>query len=472
MTVVLDVENPDNPFLSGNYGPVAKEVASSQMEIIGKIPQGLSGAFLRIGPNPVHVDSIEDYHWFDGDGMIHEVQFENGNANYRNKFVQTDGLKLEAEKGTSLWKGLKSPPDLMNEHGMFKNAANTALVFQANKLYALWEGGNPTELTVPKLDTVGETDFEGKLTHPFTAHPKVDAHTGEMITFGYNMMGPDYCHHSVIDKDGNLVKTVGIKLPKPVMMHDFAITENYSVLMDMPVVFDLPQLMEGGQPMKWDPDNGARIGILPRHGDAEDIKWFDIDVGFVFHTVNAYEDGDEIVLDACRTNQTDVIGAGSDAEEEPDMPKLHQWRMNMKTGEATERCMDDTYGSEFPRINDNFIGRRNQFAYNARIGDVPSGGFNGVIKYDLVNDTAEHHLFGDNCFGGEPIFAPRDGATDEDDGWVITFVYNETTDTSECVVIDAQNFSGDPVARIKLPQRVPYGFHAGWVNQAGINAQA
>ena len=137
MTRVLDVEQRDNEFLSGNYGPVAQEVSSSQMEVIGKLPTDLAGSFLRIGPNPVHVASIEDYHWFDGDGMIHEMHFENGNANYRNRFVQTDGLKLEAEKDTWLWKGLKSPPDLTNEHGLFKNAANTALVFQANKLLYL-----------------------------------------------------------------------------------------------------------------------------------------------------------------------------------------------------------------------------------------------------------------------------------------------------------------------------------------------
>jgi carotenoid cleavage dioxygenase-like enzyme len=473
MVRVLDVENPNNEYLSGNFGPVAKEVSSSQMKVVGKIPAQLSGAFLRIGPNPVYVEDIEKYHWFDGDGMIHEVHFENGNATYRNKFVETKGLALEAEHGEALWKGLNSPPDLMNEHGLFKNAANTAVAFHANKLLALWEGGNPTEVRVPDLSTIGETDFDGKLMHPFTAHPKVDAHTGEMITFGYNMMGPDFCHVSVVNKEGELVKTVGIKLPKPVMMHDCAITENYTVLLDMPVTFDLADVMNGGQPLNWDPDNGTRIGILPRHGEGDEVKWFDVDTGFVFHTVNAYEDGDEVVLDACRSDKTNVVGADGNTESDPgDMPRMHQWRMNMKTGEATERSLDPVCGSEFPRINDNYIGRRARYSYNARIGEVPSGGFNGIVKYDLENETAEHFLYGDNKFGGEPIFAPRAGAPEEDDGWVISFVYDANNDSGECVVLDAANFSDGPVARIKLPQRVPYGFHAGWVPQAGIDAQS
>lgn len=475
MNKIVEIKAPNNPFLKDNYGPVDEEMDVECTEIIGEIPNELAGAFLRIGPNPVYVADIEKYHWFDGDGMIHQVHFDGGGATYHNQYVQTKGLALELEQGRPLWKGLNSPPDLSNEYGMFKNAANTAMVFHNNKLLALWEGGNPTEVTLTGLETVGETDFDGKLTRAFTAHPKVDVETGEMIAFGYNMMMAPYLSYYVVDKDGTMTTNIDIDLPKGVMMHDCAITKNHTLFLDLPVTGDLEGAMKGGPALRWDPDNGARIGVIPRHGKADEMRWFDIDISFVFHTVNAFEDGDEVVLEACRSPKTNVIGAASETESDAgDTPYLYEWRLNMKTGEVKERFLDQEYGCEFPRINDNYAGLKHRYAYCARIPKTPvSGGmFDGLIKYDRATDTAEHIEFGPGRSGGEAIFAPRAGGTDEDDGWVVCFVWDENTQRSECVVVDARDFAAGPVARVIMPGRVPFGFHAAWVSADGIASQS
>ena len=153
------------------------------------------------------------------------------------------------------------------------------------------------------------------------------------------------------------------------------------------------------------------------------------------------------------------------------MPHLYQWRMNLKTGKVTEKMLDSDWGSEFPRINENYIGRRNRYSYNARIGNTTGGMFDGIIKYDLVNGTSQHFAYGNGRSGGEPIFAPRHGGTAEDDGWVLSYVWDEGEQRSECVILDASQFEAGPVARILLPGRVPFGFHASWVDARDMALQ-
>ena len=470
---VSELESTTNPALQGNAAPVFDERNEVCTEVIGKVPEELAGSFLRIGSNPVFVDNPDTYHPFDGDGMIHEVSFRDGTATYINRFVDTDGLRLEKEKGDYIWTGLASGPDFNVEHGPLKNVANTALVFHGGKLLALWEGGNPHHMTLPNLDTVGAVNYDGRLNHPFTAHPKVDPRTGEMVTFGASLMNSPFCSVSVINKEGELVHSTGVDLPKPALMHDCAITSSYTVILDFPVTYNLENVMSGEPMLHWDPENGSRIGLLKRGAEGSDIQWFDVATGYVFHTVNAFEDGDDVVLEACRSEKTNVLGADTTLEADPaDVPRLHRWRLNTKTGDVTEDVLDAEWGSEFPRINENYIGIRNQYSYNARIPQEPNGlGFDGIVKYDLVNGTDQHFADGPGRVGGEPIFAPRPGGTSEDDGWVIGFVWDDNEKRSECVVLDAAKFDEGPVARIMMPRRVPFGFHAGWVDQAQVDAQ-
>ncbi|MEH2283292.1 MAG: carotenoid oxygenase family protein [Nostoc sp.] len=450
-----------NPYLDGNFAPVHEEITTDKLSVIGELPLDLSGMFVRNGPNPQWTP-IGQYHWFDGDGMLHGVQISNGIATYRNRYVQTGGWKKEREAGKAIWTGLLEPPQMNNPHGRYKNTANTALVWHAGQMLALNEGGKPHAIKLPELETIGEYSYNGKLVSAFTAHPKVDPVTGEMIFFGYSLFAPPYLQYSVVSAQGELLQTVPIDLPIGVMMHDFAITENYTIFMDLPLTFNLERAQRGEPVMMFERDRSSRFGILPRHGDNSNIRWFESPTCYVFHTLNAYEEGDEVVLIACRMSSTSVLSS-DDSQPDPDgnIPRLHRWRFHLSTGTVREEMLDDI-ASEFPRVNENRLGRQNRYGYTNKVANSPLPLFEGIIKYDFSSEKSQTHEFGQGRYGGEAVFAPRPGATAEDDGWLMTFVHDEGSDISELVVVNAQDITAEPVARVIIPQRVPYGFHGAW----------
>ncbi len=457
-----------NFFLDGNFAPVSVERDANDLPVNGQIPADLAGHFLRIGPNPAHIFSEAAYHTFDGDGMVHAIRFANGQTSYRNRFVQTEGFKLEQERGDWVYKGMNSmmdptPSRVPEGASSSKNLANTAFAYHNNTLYALHEPSQPTIISLPDLETVGATDFRGKLKHPFTAHPKIDQKTGEMMTFGYAFQAP-YVSYSVINADGDLVHTTPITIPKPVFMHDFAATSKYSLFLDFPITLDIERAIAGGPPIDFEEAHGARIGVMPRYGTDADVRWFDVKPGVVVHTANAWDEGDEVVLQASRSKTADIIGAGLNAGDKlPDTQgQLYEWRINLVTGEVAERALSDLR-CDFTRVNDLYACHKTRYVYGGIFNPSRPFTFDGVMKHDSDQGCDDTYYYGSRRHGGEAVFAPRIGATAEDDGYLITFVHDENTDQSECIVIDAQNVSDGPVATILMPYRVPYGFHAGWV---------
>jgi len=466
------IEWPDNRFLKGNYAPVHDEVALDRLEVVGKIPDGLSGMYVRNGPNPQFPPKGQ-YHWFDGDGMLHGVLLRDGQASYRNRYVRTIGWEAEKKAGKALWGGLASIPDvsrLAKGEPLFKNAANTALAWHNGKLMALWEGGEPYVVQVPELDTIGPYDFGKTLRHAFTAHPKVDPVTGEMMCFGYQPVAP-FLQYSVVNREGKIVRTTAIELPRAVMMHDFAVTERYTLFLDLPATFDFKRMLRGGPFLSFEPDARARLGVLPRLGEGKDVTWFEIPSCYVFHTLNAFEDGDAIVLLACRMKsfpQTLAMDSKSSTPAKPgqDDPKtfLYRWRLDMKTRTVKEEPLDDRI-TEFPRVNDTRLGRPTRFGYTIQ------GDMTGFVKYDLQTGTSTRHDHGPGRLGGEGVFVARPGAVEEDDGWLMTYVHDQASDTSELVVIDAKNFADSPTARVRIPARIPHGFHGIWLPDAVMAGQ-
>ncbi|MFK7894421.1 MAG: carotenoid oxygenase family protein [Myxococcota bacterium] len=457
-----------SPFLSGNFAPTHNEVDRACKEVIGTIPADFRGSFLRVGPNPLVAPlSIERYHPFDGDGMVHQLAFSNGNAQYRNRFVETPGLAREREAGKALWGGFmdigNSPrPDDMP----LKNLANTAFVHQAGRTFATFEAGAPVEIELENLSTIGEEKFDGQWKTSFTAHPKVDPRNDDLVFLGYSPF-PPYVRYGVADKTGKLVHDVPLELPRAVMIHDMAITENYTLILDMPVTFSLERVGQGGPAFAWEPENGARIGVIPRRGTSEDMRWFEVDLGYIFHVFNAWEEGEHIVLDACRSNQTQILTSdGASAEDE--MARFRQYRLNLITGRSEERDMAAAF-LDFPRINETRMSHKNQFGYASGFATEYGASllFDSIVKFDRETESLETIELGNGTYTQEFVFAPRVGARTEDDGYVVGLIRDEPNALSECWIIDAQRFGDGPVARIQIPERVPYGFHSHWVDQPG-----
>lgn len=489
MSAPRTFEEINNRYLTGNFAPVAEELTVDNLKVIGEIPRELNGLYVRNGPNP-QMPPKGSYHWFDGDGMVHGVRLDDGRASYRNRFVTTEGFEREREKGRAIWTGLTGFPNfrqiLFPPYGMqAKNVANTALVWHEGRMLALWEVGEPHEISVPGLETIGKLDL-GPTVKAFTAHPKVDQHTGEMIFFGMNIGPKPQLQYGIIDRGGQLTHSVDIPLAESVFMHDFAITQHYSIFLDLPYVFKLSEMMLRGNPFKFNENRPARFGLLPRHGQPEEIRWFEAEPCYIFHTLNAYEVLDangqveEVVLNASRLKRGTIAAppghstrhAGHTVEVEAQQmtenaARLHEWRMNLKTGQLKEVQLDDR-STDFPQLNLSYTGRQNRYGYLSHVHisqQEATPRFPEIIKHDFETERDLIHNFGTGRYGGEAVFVPREKSVDtnEDDGWLLNYIFDEETETSELVIIDARSMDKEPVARVLLPQRVPYGFHGTWV---------
>jgi carotenoid cleavage dioxygenase-like enzyme len=452
-------------YRDGPFAPVDDELTLRDLPTLGELPDGLRGVFVRNGPNP-RFPTRGRYHWFDGDGMVHAVSLGGGKAHYANRYVRTRGLEVEEKAGQALWSGILEPIDFKNPHGPVKNTANTDLVFHGGRLLALsWLALEPYEVRLPDLASVGPCDFGGTLRSGFSAHPKVDPRTGEMMFFSFSVAAPPYLRYGVVSAEGKVVHSVPVDLPGARIPHDLAITDRYTILLDLPLLWRSDKLASGKRQLCFDRETPSRFGIVPRHGDS--VRWFEAPSCYVFHTINAHEEGDEIVLTACRLADP---SARSDRPEgtTPRLdfmelyPYLHRFRFDLATGETREEKLDDV-ATEFPKMNDRYLGRRARYSYNPRIAAAPTLLFDGLVKYDLERGTQEHHAWGEGRFGGEAVFAPRPGAREEDDGWLVTFVYDAADDSTELHVLDARDVAQPPVARVRMPRRVPIGFHGTWV---------
>lgn len=423
-------------FRQGNFAPVADELTEFDLPVEGAIPPELDGWYLRNGPNPRQ----ETAHWFTGDGMIHGVRIEKGKAAwYRNRWVRTESFEQEFP--------------LYNADGtrnLRSSVANTHVVNHAGKTLALVESSLPYEIT-NDLETLGAYDFGGKLMDSMTAHPKICPTTGELHFFGYgNIFAPHVTYHRA-DANGELTINRPLEVKALTMMHDFAMTAEHIVFMDLPVVFNLDVALkdDGDMPYRWDDDYGARFGVLRRDDPFGEVRWFEIDPCYVFHAANAYDDGNSIVLHAVRYPELWRDSGGFDAD-----GVLFSWTIDLQKGVVTERQLDDR-PVEFPRIDDRLAG------LPARYG--VSVGKGSLVRYGLDTGQAVEHSFGTGG-PGEAVFVPGTGPADETNGWYLGYVYDPTRDGSDLVIIDASDFTGKPVARVKLPQRVPYGFHGNWIS--------
>jgi len=446
-----------NRYLEGNFAPVHEEITATGLPVTGTIPDHLDGRYLRNGPNPVVAPDPAAYHWFLGSGMVHGVRIRGGRAEwYRNRWVRS------AEVAKALGEEPRPGPVFAG----FDFSANTNVIAQAGRFFAIVEaGGRPYELT-GELDTVGPCDFDDTLPGGYTAHPHRDPETGELHAVSYFFGWGNQVQYSVTGTDGRVRRTVDIEVGGSPMMHDFSLTARHVVIYDLPVTFDLDLVAAAAPgadafPYAWNPDYPARVGVMPREGDGSDVRWFEVEPCYVYHPLNAYDDGsDRIVLDVVRHPKmfaTDRNGPN----EGP--PTLDRWTVDLSGGKVLEERLDDR-GQEFPRVDERLTGHRHRFGYAPAVGtdagDIDLTG--SLLKHDLVAGRREVRSFGPGRRAGEFVFVPSGSDAAEDEGVLMGFVHDDESDRTDLVLLDAGTL--EDVARVHLPARVPYGFHGNWIS--------
>ncbi|CAK9144524.1 unnamed protein product [Ilex paraguariensis] len=523
----------DQPLLpsQSNFAPVEEiDEAVLVSSVEGSIPYDFpEGIYIRNGPNPlfgglkstVSMFGRSSHTWIEGEGMLHSLNFNKDSdgswtISYNNRHVQTETLKLEKErKKPSFLPALEgdSPAilsayllNLLRFGDVNKHISNTNIFEHSGKFYSIAENHVPQEIDIFTLETLGNWDVSGAWNRPFTSHPKKAPGTGELVMMGFDAQKP-YFELGVISADGNkLIHRADLKFRRCSLCHDIGVTQRYNVIIDFPVVIDINRLIGGGPLMKYDKKGYARIGVMPRYGDADSIQWFEVEPSSVFHLFNCFEDGDEVVMWAFKARGSVIPGPDlglnkyewfsrgymhmNSVEDNGDnmtqdgifFSRAHEWRLNMKTTEVKERNLTGTkFSMEFPMINENFIGSKNKFGY-AQVVDSIASSSSGRAKYGGLAKLyfeepenglswelnklikVEYHSFPENTFCSGATFVPKVGGLEEDDGWIITFVHNENTNMSQVYIVDTKNISSEPVAKITLPGRVPYGFHGAFMS--------
>ena len=475
----------DNPFLNDAWRPVEGEwvATTPDLEVIGEIPRDLNGLHVRNGHNPVH-EPIGRYHPYDGDGMIHAIRFREGHAEYRNRFVRTTGFLAEQAAGRSLWPGIIEPGRAARRGwgsiGAMKDNAGTDVILHAGKLIvAMSQCSEPYRMDPRSLETLGPDESWAARVMPrgVCSHFKLDEHTGDMMFFNFGEE-PPYFTYGVVDGANRLAHLVPIDLPGPRWPHDLGCTEHYSVIHDLPLFFDPDLLRKGSHRLRFWPDLPSRFGVIPRFGASSDVRWFEADPCYLLHLSNTYEDGDTVVMDGCiQTNPLpDLSGMPREGyarilamlDLHLQRARMHRWRFDLRTGRTHEEDLDDQV-TEYPMVNGRHGGRPYRYSYNT----IPQPGFwllDGLKKYDLVTGKTQTWTTPPGCHLSESPFAPRDGATEEDDGYLVSFVTNLRSGRGECAIFDAGDITRGPIARVILPQQVPTGTHAFWAPESMLGA--
>lgn len=462
-----------HPYRTGAWRPQHNEWDAEDLDLVaGAVPEDLDGLYARNTENPL-IPAFERYHPFDGDGMIHAVRFRGGRVGYRNRVVPTAALARELAAGGPLYAGIAEDPRLSRgagwgARGGLKDASSTDVVVHRGRVLSThYQCGDAYAFDAETMAALGPEPWVPQDTG-ISAHPKVCARTGELHYFRYSKQAP-YLHYGVVDARGERVHDVPIALPGPRLPHDMALSERFAILNDFPLFWDPELLPRGIHRPRWRPDMPSRFAVVPRRGRPDEVRWFEARATYVLHFVNAFEDGDELVLDGYA--QQDPLprplpehGEHAWLMRQVDLgslaPTLRRWRMNLVTGETREEELSSTL-TEFPSISARVAGARHRHVYSmtARPGWFL---FDGLLKTDLETGREQTFAYEDGVYASEVAVAPRPGGSGEDDAYLVTLVMDTLRDVSECHVFDARGVADGPVARVRLPERIASGTHATW----------
>lgn len=474
--------NDLHPYRTGAWRPSHVEHNAANLPIWGELPRDLDGVYLRNTENP-RFESAMMYHPFDGDGMVHAMDFRDGRAAYRNRFVRTQGFLAESEAQAALSLGLLEGANLEARPGLqaggMKDASSTdVVVHNGVALTTFYLCGEAYQLDPVSLEQSGPARWGGTFPHAqgISAHARVDERAGELLFFNYGMQAP-YMRYGVVDGTGRVVHEAPVPLPGPRFPHDLAFTENYVILNDLPLFWSPKHLANGIYKPRFFPELPSRFAVLPRRGGGQDVRWFEAPATYVLHFANAFEQGDEVVLDGF-PQETPMTEAGVRGDPLTSFKRsldihamgtrLSRWRFNLRTGTTRVEPLSAAV-SEFPSIHNAYRGRAHRYTY-CMLGEPGWFLFNGILKHDHATGTEVRYAFPPGVFASETPFAPRSGARDEDDGYLVTYVTDMNQDASACWVFAAQDLAAGPIAKVGLPARISSGTHAYFAPRAQLRS--
>ncbi|THD70801.1 MAG: carotenoid oxygenase family protein [Bradyrhizobium sp.] len=455
-----------------NRPPIPFEADAPFLKVVGELPRELNGTLYRNGPNPQF--DAPGAHWFVGDGMLHAFHLENGRASYRNRWVRTPKWQAEHDAGRALFGGfgrkLPGVPATATQDG---GVANTNIIFHAGRLLALEEGHLPTEIEPGTLATRGYCNYDGGIAGPFTAHPKIDPVSGEMLFFGYNAAGPftPALSFGSVSASGAVTRFDRFEAPYASMVHDFIVTDRHLLFPILPITGSMQRAMSGKSAYAWEPEKGAYVGVMKRQGNASDMVWFRAESCYVFHIMNAWEDGDRIVADVMQFEEAPLFSHpdGSPTDPKKSRARLCRWTFDLagNTDRFTQSYLDDITG-EFPRIDDRRAGLVSTCGWYACANpDLPMfGALSGLVQVDGNGARRGHYLLPAGDSLSEPVFVARGDDATEGDGWLLSAVWRARENRSDLAVFNATDIEAGPVALVQLGHRVPDGFHGNWVAAA------
>jgi len=442
----------ENPYLHGIFGPV-DEVEKHEFQVIGEIPQHLTGLLLRIGSNPIHVENQDLYHWFAGDGMLHALKIEQGRATwFKSRYIATDSI--QKQKHEPVKAGFRRGPG---------DVVNTNAFYHANQIWASVEAGAlPARLDL-ELNTQEHRFFNTDADLPFTAHPHKDTHSGHLHAICYDALDIKHAYYEVIDQQGMLLHWTKIPVQHGPMIHDCAITEQDVLIFDLPVTFSFKQLIKGNPlPYQWNDQHAARIGILPKYGHADEVQWINIEPCFIFHAANAYRnEQQQIILDV--VVHRSMFKKSHQGPFEQQKTQLERWTIDLKRN-AVDRKVIDWQAQEFPRIDERYTGEQHRYIYSASFDSLNMTQANHLICHDLQSHEKTIYKFGEQWMTGEVVFIPESAVAAEGEGYLLSYLHHIPKQSSKVVILKAQGLNIQPQAEIILGTHVPLGFHGNWID--------
>jgi carotenoid cleavage dioxygenase-like enzyme len=463
----MSAHSQTNPYLSRGFEPLRNEYSDLELKIEGEIPRELNGTFYRIGPSP-QFPPRGNFNPLLGDGMVHAFDVRDGRVVYRNRWVRTEQWKLEHEAGRALFgtSGMPSDSDASVAGMRTDGVANTNLVWHGRKLLALEEGHGPIEIDPESLETIGTWNFANRLPRKMTAHPKIDPRTGEMIFFANFPTGRINGDVELYfaNAAGEITRSQTIRGPFAALIHDFAITEDFVVVFFCPVTVSIKRAMAGGPPIAWEPDHGAQVAALRRDGE-DDARWFSGAACMAWHSMNAFNEGDQIAVDVC-SQQSAVFPRADGSATDPRLAAqfLTRWKFNWaRPGTLSATRLSESI-CEYPRIDERYLGGRYRHGFVAGIGGPGTEDIfqRGIAHFDHQSGEMKAFAAGSNCAVAEPVFVAKAPDAREGEGYVLSNIFDAPRGASHLAIFDAEKIEQGPIARAHLGHRVPVGFHGIW----------